>query len=195
VSLEAVAVALPVTFALWAPVVAEAGSRAGVRRALAAGAAAVAMVALLVASLVVTARPPGVISPHFPAAAAAFVEREVLPHSDGPQGLRLFHHQNWGGYLHWRLGVPVFWDGRNDVFAPLVRAVTTTPFPVLVERYGIDSLLLSPREARDLAPLLRGREWALVHLDSRAAVFLRRDAWAREVTALEVVPRAAPPGR
>ena len=193
VALELVAVAVPTSFALWAPAVRPQNGPAPARprRGLTAAGVVLVLGALLVSAAVVAARPPGVIAPHFPAGAAAFLEREVLPHATGTDRVRLFHHQNWGGYLHWRLGVPVFWDGRNDVFAPLVREVVDTPFTVLVERYGIDVLLLSPREVRDLLPLLRGPRWALVYLDGRSAAFLRRDVWGERAAELALPPRSA----
>ncbi len=87
---------------------------------------------------------------------------------------RVFNHQNFGGFLGWRLGVPIFWDGRNDVFASLVREVTTTPFAEIAARYGVDHLVIAESEYRDLLPELASGRWGLVYWDDVAAVYLRR---------------------
>jgi hypothetical protein len=176
-ALELVALALPVAFALWAPReegAAQAAPAGGRRRwAPAAASLAVAAASLLLAALVVAARPAGSVSPAFPGGAAGWLERTGLAER------RLFHHQNWGGYLGWVLDAPVFWDGRNDVFHPLVREVTTTPFPQVARRYGVEVLVLSPREVEDLAPLLGpDGDWAFVHHSGAAWVFVRRDLLA-----------------
>jgi hypothetical protein len=172
-ALELVALAVPMVLALWAPRLGGADEDAGDRRrrwAPAAASLTVAAASVLLAALVVAARPAGTLSPAFPSAAAAWLERNGLAER------RLFHHQNWGGYLGWRLGVPVFWDGRNDVFAPLVREVTTTPFPIVARRYGVEVLVLSPREVEDLAPLLGpDGDWAFAHHSGAAWIFVRRD--------------------
>jgi tetratricopeptide (TPR) repeat protein len=86
----------------------------------------------------------------------------------------VFNHQNYGGYLLWRRRQPVFWDGRNDVFASLVREVTTIPFPAIVAHYGVEALLITEHEAPDLAPEIPER-WGLVYWDDDSAVYLKRD--------------------
>lgn len=87
---------------------------------------------------------------------------------------RIFNQQNVGGYLLWRTWQPIFWDGRNDVFASLVREVTTTPFPEIVRRYGIEVLLITEHDAPGLEPEIPQR-WGLVDWDDYNAVYLRRD--------------------
>lgn len=178
-ALELAALALPMAFALWAPreePAADAAPAAGRRRrrwAPAAASLAVAAASLLLAALVVAARPAGSFSPALPGGAAGWLERTGLAER------RLFHHQNWGGYLGWQLAAPVFWDGRNDVFFPLVREVTTTPFPLVARRYGVEVLVLSPRELRDLEPLLGpDGDWAFAHHSGAAWIFVRRDVLA-----------------
>jgi hypothetical protein len=105
---------------------------------------------------------------------------------------RFFNHQNFGGYLGWRLGAPVFWDGRNDVFASLVREVTTTPFAAVAARYGVDHLVIAESEYRDLAPELASGRWGLVFWDDDCAVYLRRaPRFAPLLAQLEL--RAFPP--
>ncbi|HUO86582.1 MAG TPA: hypothetical protein VM617_04260 [Thermoanaerobaculia bacterium] len=185
-ALELVALAVPLAFALWTPRPAEVaiagteGSAPALRAPAGRGwlpttsSVAVTLLCLAVAALAWAARPPGPISAAFPAVATDFLE------SNGLAGRRLFHHQNWGGYLGWRLDAPVFWDGRNDVFAPLAREVTTTPFPLVARRYGVEVLVLSPRELQDLAPLLGpDGEWLFAHRSGAAFVFVRRDVARR----------------
>ncbi len=87
---------------------------------------------------------------------------------------RMFNHQNFGGFLGWRLQEPIFWDGRNDVFASLVREATTTPFAEVAARYGVDHLVLAENEYRDLQPELATGRWGLVYWDDDCAVYLRR---------------------
>ena len=88
------------------------------------------------------------------------------------QGIRgrMFNHQNYGGYLLWRLQEPVFWDGRNDVFAPLVKEYVSTPFPELMDRYQVDWTLVTEHE---WTPDLQNG-WGLVYWDDFRAVYLRR---------------------
>ena len=87
---------------------------------------------------------------------------------------RIFNHQNFGGTIGWSLGVPIFWDGRNDVFAGLVREVSATPFAETAARYGVDHLLLAENEYRDLLPELATGRWGLVYWDDDCAIYLRR---------------------
>jgi hypothetical protein len=107
------------------------------------------------------------ITRELPEGAVRFLE------ANGIRG-RVFNHQNYGGFLLWRARLPIFWDGRNDVFASLVREVTTTPFPAIVERYGIDFLLITEHELPGIQPEIPGR-WGLVYWDDDSAVYLRRD--------------------
>jgi hypothetical protein len=111
--------------------------------------------------------PRRLITPELPEGAVRFLEANHL------QG-RVFNHQNYGGFLLWRARLPVFWDGRNDVFASLVQEVTTTPFPDIVQRYGIDFLLITEHESPGIEPEIPGR-WGLVYWDDDSAVYLRRD--------------------
>ena len=89
---------------------------------------------------------------------------------------RIFNHQNFGGLLGWSLDEPIFWDGRNEVFGPLVREVTTTPFPEIAKRYHVDHLVLAEREYTDLLPELASGRWGLVYWDDDCAIYLLRTA-------------------
>ncbi|HEY6320981.1 MAG TPA: hypothetical protein VJA16_05420 [Thermoanaerobaculia bacterium] len=118
-------------------------------------------------------RPPaagGLIAEPFPQAAARFVAIQGL----ATPGDRLFNHQNWGGFIGWRLGVPVFWDGRNDVFAELVREVATQPFGLTASRYRLDWLLLAEHDFPGIQPEIAAGRWGLVYWDDFCAVYLRR---------------------
>ena len=57
-----------------------------------------------------------------------------------------------------------------------MKEVTTTPFPAVAARYGIDYLLLTEREWRDLEPLVTGPEWELRYWDDFVAVYTKRGA-------------------
>jgi hypothetical protein len=118
-------------------------------------------------------RPPaagGLIAEPFPQAAARFVAGQGL----ATPGDRLFNHQNWGGFIGWRLRVPVFWDGRNDVFAELVREVATQPFGLTASRYRLDWLLLAEHDYPGIQPEIAAGRWGLVYWDDFCAVYLRR---------------------
>lgn len=130
---------------------------------------AVATLALvgLAAGIAWINRPPGLLDESVPEPAARFVL------ANGIRG-RMFNHQNYGGYLLWRLGQPVFWDGRNDVFASLVGEVTTTPFDDIEARYGLDWMLITAREYAGLRTELESGRWGLVYWDDFRAVYLRR---------------------
>lgn len=118
-------------------------------------------------------RPPaagGLIAEPFPQAAARFVAGQGLVAA----GDRLFNHQNWGGFIGWRLRVPVFWDGRNDVFAELVREVATQPFGLTASRYRLDWLLIADHDYPGIQPEIAAGRWGLVYWDDFCAIYLRR---------------------
>lgn len=148
---HAVILALPVIYRLWAE---------RKRSSL----AAVAVAALTAGSALVawTGFEPRLLAPGVPEPAARFAQKI------GIRG-RMFNHQNYGGYLLWRLKEPVFWDGRNDVFAPLVKEYVSTPFPELMDRYQVDWALITEHE---WGPDFQG--WGLVYWDDFRAVYLRR---------------------
>lgn len=151
--------ALPVLYRLWA------GRELSplLRRTLAAGTAAVLA---LVAATAWLEHPRRLISAQLPEGAARFLEAQGFRE-------RVFNHQNYGGFLLWRRREPIFWDGRNDVFVSLVQEVTTTPFPRVVEKYGIEALLIAEHDFAGIAPEIPER-WGLVYWDDFSAVYLRR---------------------
>lgn len=120
----------------------------------------------LVATTAWLEHPRRLVSPHLPEGAVRFLEAQGFRE-------RAFNHQNHGGFLLWRRREPIFWDGRNDVFVSLVKEVTTTPFPDVVEKYGVEALLIAERDFEGIAPEIPER-WGLVYWDDAAAVYLRR---------------------
>lgn len=151
--------ALPALYRLWAgrplsPLL---------RRTLAAG---VPAVLALVAATAWLEHPRRLIAPQLPEGAVRFLEAQGFRE-------RVFNHQNHGGFLLWRRRESVFWDGRNDVFFSLVREVTTTPFPEVVEKYGVEALLIAEHDYPGIAPEIPER-WGLVYWDDYSAVYLRR---------------------
>jgi hypothetical protein len=89
---------------------------------------------------------------------------------------RMFNPEAWGGYLGWRLHVPVFWDGRNDVFGPIAREVARSDAASLVQHHQLDWLLLDAvYHPKFLGFLNAHRErWALVYFDDYLAVYVAR---------------------
>jgi hypothetical protein len=130
------------------------------------GAAATVAVLALTAATAWLSHPLKWIAPQLPEGAVRFLEAN---HLEG----RVFNHQNYGGFFLWRTHQPIFWDGRNDVFASLVQEVTTTPFPMIVERYGIEELLITEHEYPGIQPEIPDR-WGLVYWDDDSALYLRR---------------------
>ncbi|MGB5161010.1 MAG: hypothetical protein WBP10_04230 [Thermoanaerobaculia bacterium] len=129
-----------------------------------------AMVLLIVGGAVVAgwrSKPAGPISRHFPEGAVRFLQEEGV---DG----RVFNHQNYGGYLHWRLKRPIFWDGRALLFEPLMRRLPGTPLEEATTEWELDHLVLTEHEFKDLATQLTTDHWGLVYWDDFAALYLRR---------------------
>jgi hypothetical protein len=136
-------------------------------------------------------RPPaagGLIAEHFPQAAVRFIAAQGIAGA----GDRVFNHQNWGGFVGWRLRVPVFWDGRNDVFAELVREVAIQPFGRTASRYRLDYLLIAEHDDPGIQPEIAAGRWGLVYWDDFSAVYLRREPrYAAQLAHLEL--RLFPP--
>ena len=124
----------------------------------------VAVGALLAAG---SSHPRTPVSRHFPQGTVRFVEEESV---DG----RMFNHQNFGGYLHWRLKRPIFWDGRALLFEPLMRQLPSTPLEVAAEEWQLDYLVITEHEFKDLAAQLDPERWGLVFWDDFAALYLGR---------------------
>ena len=111
--------------------------------------------------------PEGSVSRHFPGGAVRFLQDE------GVSG-RIFNHQNYGGYLHWTLQQPIFWDGRALLFEPLMRQLPGTPLEEATAEWELSHLLITEHEFKDLAVQLTSDRWGLVYWDDFAALYLRR---------------------
>jgi hypothetical protein len=164
---EFVIFALPLCAALWGS-----PSRWAVQGHWAGAAAVLAVAALL------HPRPPSSpISSTSPERAAEFMEREQI------RG-RMFNYESWGGYLGWRLNLPVYWDGRNDVFGAVAKEFAyTDDFARLVRRHGLDMLVLDRRYHEKLSSYLRSAraQWALVYFDDLLALYVRKDKHPRSL--------------
>jgi hypothetical protein len=131
---------------------------------------------------------PGKLAPRVPKrwVEASYPEEAVrFVKEHGVRG-PMFNHLGWGGYLIW-MAYPehrVFIDGRElsmEVASAYARVMRTEPaWDRLLDSYGVNSLLLPViTRAGSASPLVLalaeedpGR-WALVHLESNAAVFVK----------------------
>ncbi len=113
---------------------------------------------------------------------------------------RLFNTFHLGGYLEWRLGMPVYQDGRGWVWPGEEEAALVGPgayprFQPLDEKYHFDALVVGYPNFGDgeTDDVLRGvpgmdwgadrRTWALVAFDDGGMLYLRRDgAYAAEAS-------------
>lgn len=122
-------------------------------------------------------------------AAAACVPREAARAPEGcypvgaaavlVPGERLFNWYAWGGYLVWR-GVPVFVDGRADVYARAIfpdylAAAAGRNWREVFSRYGVEAALL-PRDAPLAAVLREAPDWRPDYEDGTAVLFRRKGA-------------------
>jgi hypothetical protein len=109
---------------------------------------------------------------HYPVAALEYIQDADLAER------RIYNSYNWGGYLLWR-GVPVFIDGRADVYwdafieeyvlAYQVRGDWRQP----LDRYGVEYVLIE--SGSSLATLLEeSDEWVRVYRDELAVVYVRQ---------------------
>jgi len=109
----------------------------------------------------------------FPTATLAWL-REHRPPAD--RGLAW---DNWGGFLAYRLGIPVFIDDRSDFFPreltrDYLRIDGGTPSSIdLLDRYGIQWVLF-PRPSRLIRLLSGNPKWQNVSEDAAAVLFVRR---------------------
>jgi hypothetical protein len=161
--LDETVVAAPIVTKLWV----DRFSRARWRDAVAA---ILLVTAAAIASRGVERR---LLAPFFPQSAAAFLESERLSG-------RLFHPQNFGGYLGWRLRRPIFWDGRDVEFASLSEEMARDGFAAVMDRYQVDVLLLTETEYVPIVGALTPDRWALVYYDDDDAIYVRRAAVATD---------------
>lgn len=160
--------ALPVIARLFAEPV---GGRLPVLRSASLRRAAIGLVMIAVAAgaaVAWTDRDSRLVSRHFPAGAVSFLQQEAI---DG----RGFNHQNYGGYLHWNLKQPIFWDGRNLLFGSLMEEVREMPLEEVAENWQLDYLLLTEFEYSRMGDQVDPDRWGLVYWDDFTALYLRRN--------------------
>ena len=134
----------------------------------------------------------GIGSDNEPKGGVDFLEREGI-------GRRLYNDVRFGGYLVWRRapGTPVFIDGRNELYGPLMREIAVAmegpaAWKGLLEKHAIDAAFLRyPPELQKVhwtgpdgrkhagvrafsAAYFPSTDWALVFWDDDAMVFLKR---------------------
>ena len=126
-----------------------------------------------------------------PVEAADFIAERQLPG-------KLFNDMNTGGYAAWRLGpeTKTFIDGRNEVFVEVQRRIRQAEqdpaqWREMLDAYGIGHALISYQNPPVLLAAPGGdpqrpiaqpfaaarfprRDWALVHWDDTAMVYVRR---------------------
>jgi hypothetical protein len=109
----------------------------------------------------------------YPVAAVDFLEEEGLTQARG------YNTYNWGGYLIWR-GVPVFVDGRADVYGDdflfyylqTYRLEATWAQPL--NDFDVDYVLMEPTSP--LSTLLAtSPQWREIYRDDIAQVFVRNE--------------------
>jgi hypothetical protein len=164
-------VALPLCAARWGALLPRSETPARKRMSDAWLHAGGVVVALVTAAALRPSVPADPISDFFPKSAVAFMQRE---HIRG----RMLNFMNWGGYLGWRLNTTVYWDGRNDVFWPLVKEYNaSTRVGDLLEQHRIDMLVaeLGTYEAFKDYLAAHAKTWSLIYFDDRAAVYLKND--------------------
>jgi len=102
---------------------------------------------------------------------------------------RPLNHLNFGGYLMWRSGRPVFVDGRLEVigerFYAEYRLALDAPAAreQAVARHGLGWIVFPHRVEPGLFAALSGDgRWRLGYVDAVAAIFVRADAgWEHEI--------------
>ena len=117
----------------------------------------------------------GLISAETPIAATEFLLQERLP---GP----LFHAMSFGSYLIWAAQpeYPVFVDGRIELYPAelwldyLHISAAAPGWEETLEKYGIQTLMLSPQEQAGLVAAVQNTSaWREVYSDDSAMIFTR----------------------
>ena len=112
------------------------------------------------------------IAARYPVAAVDYLEASGLDEARG------YNSYNWGGYLIWR-GVPVFVDGRADVYGDPFLLFYRETFEVRstwqepLDEYHVDYVLME-RGTPLTAVLAASSEWTQIYQDDIAQVFIRQ---------------------
>lgn len=113
------------------------------------------------------------IANRYPVAAVDYLEESGLVQARG------YNSYNWGGYLIWR-GVPVFVDGRADVYGDPFLLFYRQTFEVQptwqepLNQYNVDYVLME-RGTPLTAVLATSPEWTLTYQDDIAQIFTRNN--------------------
>jgi hypothetical protein len=111
------------------------------------------------------------IAARYPVAAVDYLQTSGLDEARG------YNSYNWGGYLIWR-GVPVFVDGRADVYGDPFLLYYRETFEVQstwqepLDEYDVDYVLME-RGTPLTAVLAASPEWTQVYEDDIAQIFVR----------------------
>lgn len=112
-----------------------------------------------------------VIAEHYPQAAVDYLEESDLASEGG------YNSYNWGGYLIWR-GIPVFIDGRADVYGDdfihfyrLTHDVTRE-WREPLDRYEV-AYILTERGSPLSTLLSASQEWHVSYTDDLATIYAR----------------------
>lgn len=96
--------------------------------------------------------------------------------------LTLFNYYDWGGYILWKTDIPVFIDGRADLYSPdilkeyfLMMKVQDDSWKRVFQLWNVEIVLIPSRSA--LSKLLDSQEmWKIVYKDSRAVLYVKNSA-------------------
>jgi hypothetical protein len=111
------------------------------------------------------------IAERYPVTAVDYIEQANLTEA------RIYNSYNWGGYLIWR-GVPVFVDGRADVYGDPFLFLYRETFEVQstwqepLDEYNVDYVLME-RGTPLTAVLTISSDWTLAYEDEIAQIFVR----------------------
>jgi hypothetical protein len=111
------------------------------------------------------------IAARYPVAAVDYLEESGLDEARG------YNSYNWGGYLIWR-GVPVFVDGRADVYGDPFLLFYRETFEVQstwqepLDEYNVDYVLME-RGTPLTAVLAASPDWTQAYEDDIAQIFVR----------------------
>ncbi|RMH00806.1 MAG: hypothetical protein D6706_03100 [Chloroflexi bacterium] len=113
------------------------------------------------------------IAERYPVAAVDYLEQAGLADEPG------YNTYNWGGYLVWR-GIPVFVDGRADVYGDpflfyyLQTYQVTENWDKPLDDFAVRYVLME-RDTPLTAVLTVSNEWHLAYQDDVAVIFVRND--------------------
>jgi hypothetical protein len=113
------------------------------------------------------------IAARYPIAAVDFLESSGLAEARG------YNSYNWGGYLIWR-GIPVFVDGRADVYGDPFLLVYRRTFEVRpnwqepLTQYNVEYVLME-RGTPLTAVLTASPDWQPAYQDDIAQIFIRTE--------------------